>query len=81
MIALPGRRREAQCEDHFLQFLFRLLQVIDDALRGGNRDTREGRLGDARLRHGVVKRSKIVGGPADNEQERVYRGSHDLRIR
>jgi quercetin dioxygenase-like cupin family protein len=73
--------RQTQRDHHFLKLFFDGLQMLDDALSRSHCDTREGRmLGDPRLRNRIVERSKVVRGPADDEQERVEGGMDNLRI-
>jgi len=66
---LSWRMHQTERYDHFLQLLFNGLQVIDDALSGCNRDTRERwMLGHPHSGDRVVKRAKIFCGSADDEQ-------------
>jgi len=73
---------ETQRDHDFTQLALDRFQVVDDALRRGYRNTREGwAIGHAQLRDSVVKRAQIVGGPADDEQERVDGGMNNFSVR
>jgi mannose-6-phosphate isomerase-like protein (cupin superfamily) len=72
---------QAERDHDLLKFFFYGLQVLDDALRGCHRDTREWRaFRDPHLRHRVVECPQVVRGPVYDEQERVESGMNNLRI-